>query len=763
MRRVALCLATLCFALNGGPTTFTCAQEGPPERRPYGIEKRVPWLGSRIHGTPDAEPPYVTRPAFGGRKFHEPLAISVVPGTSWLAVAQRPGQIYAFPENDDQVAPTLVVDLKRTVYGLAFHPHFAENGYFFVSCLLDPANPTPEGSRISRFQVTGRNPLRADPASETIILSWPSGGHNGGCIRFGPDGYLYLATGDGSGIADQLETGQDLSDLLGAILRIDVDRPADGKPYSIPRDNPFVDVPGARPETYSYGHRQVWRFAFDPPTGHLWAGEVGQDLWEMVYLIKKGGNYGWSVNEGAYPFRPERKRGPHPFEKPVVEHGHADFRSLTGGVVYRGRQLPELHGHYIYGDYDTGRIWSFRYDDGQVREHRELADTQLRIVDFGLDSSGELLIADFARGQLSRLEAAPPATEAPSEFPRKLSETGLFASTRNLTPAPGLIPYSVNAELWSDGARKERYLALPGTSQIEFDTVLYPQGAPGAEPGWRFPHDTVLVKTFHLELEAGNPSSSRRLETRILHHKRMPGTEEYGDQYWRGYTYVWNDEQTDAELLGAEGLERTFTIRDPRVADGVREQAWRFPSRAECTLCHTMAAKYALGVNTLQMNRDHRYGGVVANQLATLEHLGVFTQPLPNSPARLPRLANDRDDRDDLNQRARAYLHANCSHCHRQWGGGNAEFQLLASLPLSETRTLDVRPGQGSFDLPDPRLLVSGDPHRSLILFRMQRLGLGRMPHVASTVVDQHGVDLIRKWIAELNAQAITATGIGSR
>jgi hypothetical protein len=231
----------------------------------------------------------------------------------------------------------------------------------------------------------------------------------------------------------------------------------------------------------------------------------------------------------------------------------------------------------------------------------------------------------------------------------------------------------------------------------------------------------------------------------------MGGTEEYGDQYWRGYTYVWNDEQTDAVLADSSGLDRTFTIKDPAAPGGVRKQTWHFPSRAECTLCHTMSAKYTLGVNTLQMNRDYDYGGGrVANQLRTLEHLGVFTRPLPKPPEAMAKIADYEDNSQPLDRRARAYLHANCSHCHRKWGGGNAEFQLLATLDLKDTRTVDVRPAHGAFGLSDPRILAPGDPARSLILHRMKLLGLGRMPHVASMVVDAKGVQLIEDWIQGL-------------
>jgi hypothetical protein len=287
--------------------------------------------------------------------------------------------------------------------------------------------------------------------------------------------------------------------------------------------------------------------------------------------------------------------------------------------------------------------------------------------------------------------------------------------------------------------------------KVDYNYMIYPQPAPGSEPGWRFPDDTVLVKTFSLETEPGNAKSRRRMETRLLHAVRVPGTEEVGDQVWYGYTYVWNDEQTDAELLDSKGLDRKISIRDPKAPGGEREQVYHFPSRTECTMCHTVTAKYALGVNTRQMNKDHDYGGgVMSNQLATLNHLGLFSKPLPEKPENLPRLVDFRDKSQNRDARARSYLHANCSHCHRKWGGGISDFQLLATLSLKETGTLNTRPGQGTFELKDPRILVPGEPDRSLIPYRMNKIGLGRMPHIASNVVDADAVELIREWIKEM-------------
>lgn len=716
-----------------------------------GSAKRPLWTTSKVKGSPEPPPRFRTQTAFPNLKFFEPLELRPVPGSNRLAIAERPGKIYTFENNGATKDRQLLVDTKKTTYGFCFHPQFEKNGYLYVTMVLDASKTEPEGSRLVRYQAKGPNKSEVDPASETVILTWPSGGHNGGCITFGKDGYLYLVTGDGSGIADELQTGQDISDLLASLLRIDVDKPAAGKNYGIPADNPFVSTAGARPEIYAYGLRQAWKISFDRATGDCWAGEVGQDLWEMVYKIEKGGNYGWSVKEGDHPFRPERKLGPSPILKPVYEHPHVDYRSITGGFVYRGSKFPALQGCYIYADYDTGKISALKYDGSKVTYYEELADTPLRIVAFGEDHAGELLLVDFIGGTMHQLVEAPPSTNNVADFPRKLSETGLFTSTKDLTPATGLIPYAVNSELWSDHAIKQRYLAIPGDGQIEFDGVVYPQPSPGAPRGWRFPDGTVAVKTFEMEMEKGNPASRKRLETRILHYEQTAGSDEVGDQVWKGYTYLWNDEQTDAILVEKQGADRELTVKDAAAPNGVRKQTWHFPSRNECTLCHTTPAKYVLGLNTRQLNRNYDYGnGTVENQIAHFQKLGLFTKPLPMSVPELPKLVNHHDSTQPLDARARSYLQSNCAHCHIKWGGGNAEFQLISTLDLKDTGTINVRANHGVFGVTDGKLLVPGDPLKSLIYVRMQKLGLGRMPHIASTVVDEPATKLIHDWIKSL-------------
>jgi uncharacterized repeat protein (TIGR03806 family) len=746
---------------------------GGAGRKPFGLDRRVPWTTSNVKGSPEPPPPYTSELAFPKLpKFEEPLDLTYAAGTNRLFVAGRWGKVWSFVNKRDVDRADLALEfkgardssgkpMKQVIYAIATHPRFKDNGYLYVTWIPNPEKEgLPKGSRVSRFTVKGEPPA-VDRSSEKIIFEWPNGGHNGGCLKFGPDGYLYIVTGDGSGIADEFNIGQDLSSIFAKLLRIDVDNPPPGKAYGIPKDNPFVNTKGARPEIYAYGLRQLWRFSFNPVTGDCWGGEVGQDLWEMIYKIDKGGNYGWSVREGTHPFRPERKPGPTPILEPVIEHSHSDFRSITGGFIYRGKRLPELSEQYIYGDFDTGRIWTLhevvsgivipgKKGDKKkgvrvaVRgEGKELARTTYRIVTWGEDAAGELYFCDFTGGGIYQLVKAQKKDDS-AKFPRKLSQTGIFASTRDHKVAPGIIPYSVNAQLWGDHALKERFIAIPGEGKIGFDEITYPQPSPGAPPGWRFPDGTVLVKTFSMEMERGNPKSKKRLETRLLHFQQFPGTQEYGDQYWRGYTYVWNDEQTDADLLDEKGADRLLKIK---VGDRTVEQNYRFPSRAECTLCHTNAAKFALGVSTMQMNRDHNYDGVVANQLATLEHIGLFTKKLPSGPEKLSKLADFNDATLPVDVRARSYLHSNCAHCHMKWGGGNAEFKLLSTLPLKDMGIVNVPPAHGNFGIKDARLVVPGAPERSVLLHRMTMTGLGRMPHIGSRVVDEQAVDFVREWI----------------
>ena len=740
------------FALLVCASSADEAQAQPP------AVPRAPWTSSRVQGSPDPPPPYHTENAFPHLQFRTPTEITAVPGCNRLVVAEMEGKIFAFPNDPAVTTADLLIDLNTSIYGVTFHPRFLDNGFMYVVNVHDKAGVL----QVSRFVVERGRQWRCPPASAAVIFRWPAGkagGHKGGALRFGPDGYLYIGTGDGDQATDSQETGQDVGDVLGSILRIDVDRPLKYKRYGIPPDNPFVRVAGARPEIWAYGIRQPWKMNFDRANGDLWVGEVGQDLWESVLRVERGGNYGWSVVEGGQPSRPDRRRGPTPILPPVVSHPHSEFRALIGGGVYHGTKLPELTGCYLYGDHETGKIRGLRFDGARVTWSQELAATRLRIIGFAEDDRGDFLILDYLDGAIHRLVAGPAAVQNLA-FPKRLSETGLFASVPDHRPAPGVIPYSVNAALWSDGAFKERFLALPATSRINFDTVAN-RFLVVAPPGWGFPDGTVLVKTFSLEMEAGNPASRRRIETRLLHLQKLGDTDELRDQHWRGYSYAWNAAQSDAVLVEAAGRDVIYTIRDPRAqpAGGARQQTWHFPSRTQCILCHSTSAKFVLGVNTLQMNKEIEVDGRKRNQLFHLEQLGFFSSPLPPLQ-RLGRLVDYEDEHWPINDRARSYLHANCAHCHMKFGGGNSPFQLQANLPLADTGTVDVVPVHAAFDIPEARLLAPGKPERSILHERMARLGGGRMPPLASAVVDKVGTKLIADWIEQVPAESANGSAL---
>ncbi len=705
-----------------------------------GIEARSPWTTSRISGSPEPPLPFVTERVFPSLQFNHCLDITSAPGSDRLFVVEQAGKVFSFPNQPDVQAADLVVDFAKqlpgvqAVYALAFHPDFARNRYCYV-CYIKAAD-LPDGTHVARFQMTDTSPPTIDVASETTLVTWLSGGHNGCSLKFGPDGYLYISTGDGgpANPPDPLRAGQDLGNLLSSILRIDVDHADDGKNYRIPSDNPFVETAGARGEVWAYGLRNPWRMSFDRQTGELWVGDVGWELWEMLYRIERGGNYGWAVMEGWHASHPEWPRGPTPILPPTIEHPHTESSSITDGLTYYGSRLAELRGAHIYGDYDTGKIWSFRYENGQVVDHRELADTTHRIVAFGDDHDGEFYLLDHVAGTIQRL-VPNPTEDRSSTFPRQLSETGLFASVAEQTPASGVISYSINAEPWADHAVAERFIAVPNEFRIK---------AEGAT--WTFPQDSVLVKTLSLDMEQSNPATRRHVETQLLH---FDGTD------WMPYTYEWNAEQSDATLVAAAGAERSFEIVDSAAADGVRKQTWRFSGRAECQRCHNHWSGPPLAFNTPQLNKEHDYGRASAQQLDTLARIHLFEKPIATENR--PRLANPRDPSADLDARARAYLQVNCAHCHRQHAGGAVLSKMHYDVPLDETNMLSIRPTQGTFGIHSAQVIAPSDPFRSVLLYRMSKLGGGRMPHIGSTEVDIAGIALIDDWIRHIPSAETTA------
>ena len=728
---------TLALLVLGCLTTLAHAD------KPYGIQKRVPWTTSKMVGTPDPPDPYKLERVFPKLSFKNPVVLTNAPGTPRLFVVELAGKVHSFvpkAANTD-----LVIDLKQgnkaitRVYGLTFHPKFATNRYCYI-CYVTKAEQ-PKGTKVARFVVSKSDPPTIDFKSEKVILEWKSGGHNGGCLKFGPDGYLYVSTGDGAGAfpPDTLNTGQNVNDLLASVLRIDVDKPAGGKAYSIPKDNPFVGKKNARGEVWSYGHRNPWKMSFDSKTGDLWVGDVGWEMWEMIYRVQKGDNYGWSVLEHTQSVHPERSVGPTPIVPPTVAHAHTESRSITGGFVYRGKRLPELDGFYIYGDYVTGKLWGAKHDGKKVTEVKELLDSPLQIICFGVDNRNELYVVTYD-GTIHRI-VKNEAAKANRRFPKKLSETGLFSSTKDHKVAPGVIPYSVIAEPWMDGATAQRYIALPGKSTLGIHEKNNVQK--GMLKGeWAYPLNAVLMKTIFLKTVDGK---NRRVETQILHR--------VADHQWNAYNYVWNDAQTDAVFLEGPGKDRAFLVPDGK--KGKQQQTWHHASRTECLMCHTTRGGSVYGFLPEQLSRDHDYGKVTDNQLRTLGHIALFKQvPKGKRPELVKPKLPFAGTPNSFDRAARAYLHVNCATCHRRGGGGTSKFELLAQKILKDKYLFDARPTQGAFGIANAKVIEPGDPFRSVLLYRMAKLGRGRMPHLGSHVVDANGLYLMARWISSTPAKS---------
>ncbi|MFK7819681.1 MAG: sorbosone dehydrogenase family protein, partial [Planctomycetaceae bacterium] len=455
------------------------------------------WHTSRVVGSPEPPPPYSVQLAFPNLRFETPIEVLYDNPSDTYVVAQQDGKVLAFANQREIEQSWLLLDVKaeedwlENLWGVALHPRLEQMPYLYAYY------GGGEKLRLSRFRINlnGDRPATQD---EQVLLEFTTYGHMGGALIFGPDEYLYLGIGDGTGASDGFRTGQDISDLYASVVRLDVNNTG-SKPYSIPPDNPFLNHPDAQPEVWAYGVRQVWKMSYDSESGHIYGGDVGQDLWEALYRFEAGGNYGWSVNESGHPFQTNRKRGPTPILSPLVSHPHYEMRSITAGHVYRGTRLPELNARFIYGGYDSGTIWGVDTEPGSAPQL--LADTSLRISCFGRnDRSGEVLAVDHASGRLFEIVPNTKQTN-PADFPHLLSETGLFESVKDQVPADGVISIDVNSPLWSDGAVKKRFMAIPGDKQIDFEKITYLALDEPGWRGWQFPDGTVLVKTFYLDVQ----------------------------------------------------------------------------------------------------------------------------------------------------------------------------------------------------------------------------------------------------------------------
>lgn len=697
----------------------------------WGLNSRPSNSGCSLPNPPPASTTLVLKRVFPALSFSSPVALRQSPtnGNRWYVLEQG-GVIRTFLAGDssstvfaDLTDRVVKVDGEMGLLGMAFHPNFSSNGYIYLYYSAGDSDPaTHHESRISRFSITNESQL--DVNSELVIMrvGQPFSNHNGGNILFGPDGYLYIGLGDGGSGGDPNDNAQNINSLLGKMLRIDVDNPADpgnGVYYSSPAGNPYVGVSG-RDEIYALGLRNPWRWSFDRGTGKLVAGDVGQGAWEEIDIITLGGNYGWRCYEGNVAYNTSSGCNDS-YIFPIYAYDHNTGISVTGGYVYRGSAIPSLVGKYVFSDYGTGPVWAITdpYGSASVSELINNTTTNgMYISSFTEDADGELYVVSYLDGFIYRIE--PDTGIAPGAFPTMLSDTGCVNPADPTQMAEGVIPYEINAPFWSDGAVKDRWFAIPDGTTITVDL----------NGDFVFPDNSVAIKNFRI--------NNKLVETRLL--------VKHADGSWAGYSYEWNDQETDASL-----------VLDGKTKD-INGQTYIYPSSAQCMFCHTQVSGYALGPEIRQLNRDKTYvsTGLTANQLSTLDHIGMFSAPLA-SPDTLAKLTPPTKTSATLQQRARAYLYTNCAQCHRTGGPTNVSLDFNITTADADMNVCQVTP---SYNIGGASYILSPGSALDSSLYRRMACRMGEpgcvaddpMPPIGSTLVDHYGADLLQQWIDSLVA-----------
>jgi uncharacterized repeat protein (TIGR03806 family) len=652
---------------------------------------------------------------------------------------------------------------EQGLLSVAFHPSYATNRFFYVFYSVSAGGSVYE--RVSRFTTRADNSNAADTTSELVLIQQldEAGNHNGGDMHFGPDGYLYISLGDEGNQNDSLDNSQTITkDFYSALARIDVDkRPGNVAPnahaaiptdagvarFSVPIDNPFVhtsaggswngmfngsavtDLSLVRTEFWAVGFRNPWRFSFD--NGELWMGDVGQNTYEEVDIVTVGKNFGWAYREAAHNGA-KSAQAPANFDAlyhtpPLYEytHGSGTFQgnSITGGVVYRGARFPSLTGLYIFADYVSGNVWSLRRNTPNPPTVTRIAG-ETGVTAFGTDpSNGDVLLADYDSGRILRLIVGTPT----GTYPQTLSETGLFADLTDLTPSPGVLPYTPNLPFWSDYALKTRWFTIPDA----VSTMTWSR-----DGQWTFPSGEVWVKHFDLELTRGNPAVKKRIETRLL-VKNASGS--------YGVSYRWNDAGTEATLVADAGADFGVNIT---VGGSPYTQQWHIPSRAECLACHTPQAGHALSFTTRQLNLPNTINGFAGNQLTLLQTAGYFANT-PDSPNLLPRHLRPDETGFPVEARVRSYLAVNCAYCHQSGGtAAPAVWDGRPELTLAQTGLINGAASNNGGNSAN-KLIVPGDTLHSIVLNRIAVTnGFTRMPPLASSELDQASIALVTDWIA---------------
>jgi uncharacterized repeat protein (TIGR03806 family) len=662
--------------------------------------------------------------AFPNLQFNGPVALMHSgDGSNRLFVAERSGAIKVFVNSSSTTQATTLLNLESRVdsdggeagfLGLAFDPNFRSNRTFYVSYATK--GTSPRKVRLARYRISSTNPNAVEANSERVLLEIDHANayHFGGWIGFGPDGLLYMTHGDG-GNDDQ---AQSTSSLFGKVLRMRLN--SDASAYSIPADNPYGNLVWAR------GLRNPWRCSFDRAgNGNLRCGDVGESRREEVNLIRRDANYGWPIYEGSLSNVNPSNLPYSNFTPPSHEYDHTQGVAVIGGFVYRGAALPALAGRYVFGDYTAQSVWALTFNGGGAVTAKEtVASGPPFMLGMGEDQNGELYVLS-GNGAILGLQANA-AGGAGAAMPAVLSATGLFSDLAQLTPSPGVIDYEVNAPFWSDGARKQRWLVVPGGATIGF----------AADGAWSFPAGTITVKHFELAKAGGGTT---RVETRIMVNR---------PEGWMGYTYRWRADQSDADLLSSSGATAAYDTVNPATGAATRI-TWTFPSQTQCLSCHTQATGRVLGVNTLQFNRDHTYQstGNGDNQLRTLNYIGLFSSDI-GSAGQYGALPDPSSSSASLESRAKAYLESNCSNCHRPGGPTPVNMDLRYGTAVAAMNIVGVAAGLPT--TPGALRIAPGNHTASDMWRRATSTTSTRMPPLGTTLVDDAGLQSLSGWIDSL-------------
>ncbi len=668
----------------------------------YGYDARPQTSSCR---GPDIPPPYRLAEAYPGIVIEKPS--DIVPVSDALAfVVSQVGIVYRVHREADGWFADPFLDVtaelgpphgEAGLLGLALAPDFATSGDVYVS-YTGKSDIALFRLVVARYKSDG---VAADANSATPIFSLERDmqGHNGGKLRFGPDGYLYLGVGDGSW-GDPARRAQSPDELFGKILRLKVSAAEPG--YRSPDDNPFARG-GGRAEVFALGLRNPWTFSFDGG-GRLWVGDVGHERFEEIDVVTKGGNYGWPLREAAHCFAQDPCDVPGLVD-PVAEYSHVNGFAVVGGFVYRGAEAA-LQGRYLFGDFISGRMWSLDAASPRSADPSPLLlDTGLNLSGIAEGPDGSILTLDYNGGRVMRLERVAPRPALGTTL------RALGCIDDGAVMNGDLVPYEVNAPLWADGLGKRRWFSLPSGAQIHVRD----------DGSWELPVGALLLK------ELSTPT--RRVETRMMVRD--------ADFDWLFYTFQWNAEGTDAEL-----------VDEGRTVDLDGGGTWNIPSRGQCLSCHGAGAGRVLGFEVAQLNRALTYPtGRSANQVATLGHVGYLDRRV--DPLAAPPLPNPYGTVGTEEARARAYLHANCSFCHRPTGGQGI-FDFRAWVKVSEMGAVCRLPSSNDFGVQDAQIIAPGDPERSMVVHRMAQQGAGRMPPLGTSIPDQSGVQVLSRWIRSL-------------